>query len=192
MHSDFNKKHPNAACSYDVYRNVVREVNISFTKLGHEQCEVCEIFKQHEHTKETLQPHCKTCVYTSYVEKAKKSREEYRKDADLNRNENDLCFSADLQKVIMLPRMEQFKIAIFTTKVVIFDGSFVPVGKKQKFVKPLAAIWHEGTAGRKKEEIVSSFHAFFLKIEMLLKLHCGLAIAPVKIKIGAALPTLFT
>lgn len=107
-------------------------MNISFTKLGHEECENCAVFEDHSHSKENLQENCKECQdYGLHKKKAKKSRDLYRCDAELDRNENDMCFSADLQKVIMLPRMEQYKTAIFTPRIIVFNESFVPVGKNK-------------------------------------------------------------
>lgn len=163
MHTDFKEKHPDIKCSYDVYRTAVKELNISFTKLGHEECELCESFNEHEHTKETLDADCGMCnLYISHIDRMTKSRKLYREDADSKRTENDICYSADLEKVIMLPRMEEFKIALFTPRIVLFNESFVPVGKKQAATKPFASIWHEGISGRKKEDLISSFHAFLL------------------------------
>lgn len=37
MHEDFIEKNPGLKCSYEAYRKVVRELNISFTKLGEEE-----------------------------------------------------------------------------------------------------------------------------------------------------------
>lgn len=69
--------------------------------------------------------------------------------------------SADLQKVIMLPRMDNFKVAIFTKRVIAFNESFVPIGPRSS-TKPLAVIWHEGVSGRKQEDLTSCYYAFFL------------------------------
>ena len=38
----------------------------------------------------------------------------------------------------------------------------MPVDKQQKYLYPLAAIWHEGISGRKKENITSTFYKFFM------------------------------
>nr|CAI5863108.1 unnamed protein product [Callosobruchus analis] len=62
----------------------------------------------------------------------------------------------------MLPRAEMFKEVIFTPRVIVFNESFVPVGAYSKNFKPLAVIWHEGVRGRKKEDLISTFYAFFL------------------------------
>ncbi|KAG5861482.1 hypothetical protein JTB14_024714 [Gonioctena quinquepunctata] len=161
MWNDYNNKNKNDQCSYDVYRNVLKNMNISFTKLGHEQCETCGIFSFHEHS-EDIQPNCEKCEeQTGHLEKVKKARAAYQKDK-FQKDKKIMCYSVDLQKVIMLPRMDQYKIVLFTPRIVIFNESFVPVGE-QKHLNAVAAIWHEGIAGRKKEDIISSFHAFFLK-----------------------------
>ncbi|KAG5885830.1 hypothetical protein JTB14_017200 [Gonioctena quinquepunctata] len=161
MWNDYNNKNKNDQCSYDVYRNVLKNMNISFTKLGHEQCETCEIFSFHEHPKD-IQPNCEKCEeQTGYLEKVKKARAAYQKDK-FQKDKKMMCYSVDLQKVIMLPRMDQYKIVLFTPRIVIFNESFVPVGE-QKHLNAVAAIWHGGISGRKKEDIISSFHAFFLK-----------------------------
>lgn len=62
----------------------------------------------------------------------------------------------------MLPRAEMFKEVLFVPRIVAFNESFVPLGKKLRKLKPVAIIWHEGVAGRKKEDIISTFYAFIL------------------------------
>lgn len=41
MCTDYKEKHPNSKCSYETYRKQLRNMNISFTKLGEEECEKC-------------------------------------------------------------------------------------------------------------------------------------------------------
>nr|CAI5869876.1 unnamed protein product [Callosobruchus analis] len=110
-------------------------MNTSFTKLGHEECE-----------------------------KYKKARKMYEKSVDEATIEQynqsgTVVYSMDLQKVMMLSYMEQFKDVVFTKRIVVFNESFVPVGKKQK-LQTIACLWHEGISGRKKEDIASSFQIF--------------------------------
>lgn len=62
----------------------------------------------------------------------------------------------------MLPRLEMFKEIIFTPRIVAYNESFVPIGKRYKNVHACAIIWHEGIAGRSKEDLISTFYAFFL------------------------------
>ena len=78
--------------------------------------------------------------------------------ADVNMTKT---YSADLQKVSMIPRMESFKSVVFTHHIIALNESFVPVGTKSSCL-PVAVLWHERIAGRKKEDITSAFHSFFL------------------------------
>lgn len=59
MYDDFVLKH-GKVCSYELYRKVVKEMRISFTKLGHEECEMCEHFQLHNksHGKDNLDELC--------------------------------------------------------------------------------------------------------------------------------------
>jgi len=73
MHQDFLEKYtePEFFISYPYYRDQVKRKNISFTRLGHEECEVCESLKIHEHSKDRLIPDC--VVYATYLTHIKKS-----------------------------------------------------------------------------------------------------------------------
>jgi hypothetical protein len=165
MHKDFIAKHPNVTCSYEVYRAEVQKMDISFTKLGHEECEVCEQFSLHspDHTKSNLIPTCDLCVkWESHIRRAEESRRAYRADRDSfvsTETPERALFSADLQKVIMLPRIDTFKTVLFTRRIIAFNESFVPLGNKP-VAKPVAVVWHEALSGRKKEDMISTFHAF--------------------------------
>ncbi|KAF2904979.1 hypothetical protein ILUMI_01201 [Ignelater luminosus] len=59
----------------------------------------------------------------------------------------------------MLPRINMFKKVLFTKRISVYNESFVPLSTQKKHF-PLAVLWHEGIAGRKQEEIISSFHLF--------------------------------
>lgn len=64
----------------------------------------------------------------------------------------------------MLPRMDGFKAALFTRRIISFNESFVPFGKTSKnSSEPLAILWHEGITGRNQEELTSTFHKFLLQ-----------------------------
>lgn len=115
MHTDFMEKHKNIDCSYYTYRAFVRDhMKISFTKLGHEECEQCEIFEQHDnnHSKNNMDlDTCEFCKkWNVHISKAKIARIKYRADAESTEwTATNICVSADLQKVIMLPRIDTFK-----------------------------------------------------------------------------------
>lgn len=89
------------------------------------------------------------------------ARKKYENDADnqtqKKNNPDTLIFAVDLEKVIMLPRMEEFKTVMFCPRLIVFNQSFVPIGDKHVHDMGLtfAALWHEAISGRKKEDIVS-------------------------------------
>ncbi|XP_050304070.1 uncharacterized protein LOC126741611 isoform X1 [Anthonomus grandis grandis] len=171
MNKDFIARNPDITCNCNSFWIILKKKNISFTKLGHEECELCEIFENDEHGKENLDPSCEICQkYTIHSKKAEQSRALYKEDANKINPKNEVYYSADLQKVIMLPRMESYKIAIFTQRIIAFNQSFVPVGTNQKNLRPIAAIWHEGIAGRKKEDLIRAFHQFFLNNRDAIKI----------------------
>lgn len=165
MYQDFLQKYK-TSCSYELYRKVVvNNKKISFTKLGHEQCESCEEFRLHDntHTQDNLKENCDKCVlWSKHITRANEARKMYKSSSDSRFDDKTVCVSADLQKVIMLPRIDTFKRVLFVKRLVAYHESFVPVGKKPKAL-PYAVVWHEATAGRCKEEIISTFFAFLLK-----------------------------
>lgn len=165
MYKDFVHKNPTVKISYDKYRKVVQDLNISFVKLGHEECEECEAFNLHDsgHNKENLCENCIGCSnWTSHIKRANKSREQYKLDTDLKDNDT-VIYSADLQKVIMLPRIDMFKTAIFTHRIVVYNESFVPIGKSGKDGNAIfPVLWHEAVCGRSKDEIISAYYHFLL------------------------------
>ena len=71
-------------------------------------------------------------------------------------------FAADLQKVILLLRMDQLKSNIFTTCLVVFNETFSPLGSRKlnKTLKDKTFIWNESVADRKDEDMTSTFHTF--------------------------------
>lgn len=166
MHEQFLKKHTRITCSYELYRQVVSQKNISFAQLGNEECYECETFKVHKeeskHDNSSEFTDCRICQrWNSHRKKAELARDEYQQDAKQCKQNDKLCFSADLQKVIMLPRCDMFKEIMFTPRIIAFNESFVPLGGKQAGLQPIAVIWHEAVAGRSKEDIISTFYSFF-------------------------------
>lgn len=104
MHKHFEENHPDLKVSYQIYRQAVAEENISFVKLGHEECWSCEVFelhcKQMGHSKENLLDECDVCKkWNTHIQRAKLSREIYQQDGESDSDSIHLIVSADLQKV---------------------------------------------------------------------------------------------
>ncbi|XP_031356311.1 uncharacterized protein LOC116180454 isoform X2 [Photinus pyralis] len=166
MYKHFQNIYGETWCSYDYYRTTLRDLNISFVKLGHEDCFVCEKsdlhFKSTDHKKNSLNEICVDCKqYERHILKAQQAREQYKADGAAANANGKPVFSGDLQKVIMLPRFESLKDVIFAQRLVAFHETFAPVGTKSKR-KPLAILWHEAITGRSRVDIISTFYRFFL------------------------------
>ena len=175
MHADYKDNHPGIdKCEYETYRKTVSDLNISFTKLGEEECEKCTAHEEHLQTpghhgegggglvEDGNAPgECDVCrEWREHKDRAKASREMYQDNSKQEWPAECCVRSVDLQKVIMLPRMPGNKTAIFTKRIVAFHETFATVGKKAKGKgkeNTTSVVWHEGVAGRKAEEIASAF-----------------------------------
>ncbi|VEN54484.1 unnamed protein product [Callosobruchus maculatus] len=139
MYKDFKLKYPNTDFSYELYRKIVtKDLNISFANLGNEECWECEEFAihkkatSHDANVENLAS-CDLCkTWRIHKLKAINARKNYKEDDEKIKQNDEIFVAADLQKVIMLPRMETFKEVIFTPRIVAYNESFVPLGKKSK------------------------------------------------------------
>ncbi|KAH9641232.1 hypothetical protein HF086_003219, partial [Spodoptera exigua] len=161
MHTDFMEKNPNKV-SYDLYRKILKkDMNKSFAQLGNEECEQCETFKLHQISCNNTE-HCTDCTtYQNHREKFEKARTYCQQDViqSMNSSGSSKCYySADLQKVIMLPRPDMFKVVMFCPRLLAFNESFVPLGSSKE--KSFAAVWHEAVSGRKQEDIISTYRSF--------------------------------
>ena len=118
----------------------------------HDDCEICEAHQFH-------------------IASVKCIRSTYRKDKE--RKEGTVVVSCDLQKVILLPRLPGYRESIFTSRLIAFNKSFVPLGKtkaeKQKSKEKsgsndsqsaVAVCWHEAIMGRMDEDICSAYLKF--------------------------------
>ncbi|KAJ8375392.1 hypothetical protein SKAU_G00059720 [Synaphobranchus kaupii] len=164
MHSDFTEK--GNTCSYETYRRVVKSKNISFAKLGEEECESCLQHKEHckeDHTGETA-TNCESCQrWQKHIASARESRAEYRVDAERDVPHDTSIRSVDMQKVIMLPRMPGVKSAVFTKRIVAYHETFATVGNKATKKRNISVVWHEGVAGRSAKEVTSAYMAALQK-----------------------------
>ena len=157
MFADFQDK--GHQCGYDTYRKAVRAKNISFAKLGEEECEAC--LRQEQHTKEaqhTGDVDCPQCQqWKKHKEEAIETRQHYRSDAESDWPAGTSVRSVDLQKVIMLPRMPGVKSALFTRRLSVYHETFATVGGKTEKKDNISVVWHEGVAGRSAKEVTSAY-----------------------------------
>ena len=65
MWSDYIDKFTPNKVGYSTYHNVLESLNISFARLGLEDCEDCVIHKQHfkdAHSDGTIEENCEQCI----------------------------------------------------------------------------------------------------------------------------------
>lgn len=141
--------------------------------------EICLSSESHTHDQHQGQPliiidtdnhGCKQCeIITIHKERARLSRTMYKLDSAKDWSPNHVVRSADLQKIIMLPRMPGIKTAVFTKRIIAFHETFAPLGdcKKKPIplgIKPsnLSVIWHEAISGRSGQDITNAFYLALL------------------------------
>lgn len=112
MYKDFKEKNANLKLSYELYRKEIRAMNISFARLGNEECFECEKFNLHStttlHQKNNLPEDCDSCMlWKRHKEKYNIARVEYQKDGKQFITDK-LVVSGDLQKVC-LAKVKFFK-----------------------------------------------------------------------------------
>ena len=179
MHQDFCESNIDLSIKYGFYRTQIASMNIDFVKLGEEECEGCDLHDIHlqefhevykkdiiireegsncsqKGRKQTFE-NCEICdEFTEHITLANEGRNAYRLDKKRDLDANEVVFSVDMQKVIMLPRMPGLKVAVFCKRIVIFNETFAPVGGKS-WGKPNGVLWHEGIAGRSAQEVASTY-----------------------------------
>ena len=149
-------------------------MNISFVKLGEEECERCDLHKRHlethkleevpndgkENNKRTYD-NCESCGdFISQIKTASQARESYRRDKDRELNDDELITSVDMKKVIMLPRIPGLNVVVFCKRIVLFNETFAPVGGSKKGGKATGVLWHEGVKGRSASDVASTYIRF--------------------------------
>jgi len=158
MYNDFVEKH--AKVSYQTYRRVVSSMNISFVKLGEEECEECMLHESHQHVDRDATEDCTECIkWKEHIERARVSRKHYQDDGECILEDDTCIMSVDMQKVQMLPRLPGVKTCVFTRRLVAFHETFAPIGKLSK--RPIVSVlWHEALSGRNAEDLASVFIKF--------------------------------
>ncbi|GFO06566.1 Cai-1 autoinducer sensor kinase/phosphatase cqss [Plakobranchus ocellatus] len=101
------------------FKRILRSMNISMTLLGHERCKTCSKSELHK----------RNCTYEEVSDiseilnkkKYRKARQEYKQDSAMD---DKLVMSTDLQKAVMLPRMNELKEAFFYPQTNKFNETF--------------------------------------------------------------------
>jgi len=84
----------------------------------------------------------------------------YQRDASDPMIETQPRVAMDLQKVILIPTMDQFKRSVFTSRLCLDHETFSILRSKFRKKKDMTIIWHEAIAGRQDEDIVRLLQVF--------------------------------
>lgn len=160
MYNDYKDGNPDKSVSYKFYRNRVCKMKISFTKLGNEQCEICDQVKLFGDTS------IEACDIEEHEIRYQTAHQEYQKYVQLYSHQSvdstsTICVSVDMEKVILLPHIPCYKAAIFANKLIAFNKTFVPVGETNEPI--FACSWLEEISKRNKEDLISTFFAFMMR-----------------------------
>ena len=165
MYKSFLVSNPVKNVSYSFFLSVFKSMKISITQLGNEECEKCEQYQLHQKGCNCIDV-CNVdgCLqeYLTHINKAITARKEYKNDKEKPKTNEDIALSVDLQKVILLPRINTFKSVIFTPRLVVFNETFAELGNTGT---DTAIIWHEALSGRQDEDITSAFYVFITKLQ---------------------------
>ena len=103
---------------------------------------------------------CIECFdFVNHFDTAVSARKEYEKEKNMERDQDEMVVSVDLQKVIMLQRFPGDKTAIFCKRIVSFNETFAPVGGSRGGKKATGVLWHE-VKGRTGADISSTYLKF--------------------------------
>ena len=150
MSDDFNSN--GRVCSYQLYAQVFREENIGFSRPRQDDCDLCQNYKRHNELDNHDSEQCELCKKaTLHLKKAEEARTEYRKDKE-EEDPTASTFAADMQKVILLPKMT-LKEHFFVSRLVVFNETFASVYGEVD----LLILWHEAIAGRNANHVSSAF-----------------------------------
>ena len=129
-------------------------MNISFLKLGEEECERCDLHDKHveenihkvdKHELSKLDENgqnrkptfvdCADCVdFELHIKTRNEARERYCEEKNQEWTDNKKVVSVDMQKVIMLPRLPGLKVVVFCKRIVVFNETFA---QKMERIKQL-------------------------------------------------------
>lgn len=151
MWKHYNLTHTPKICESS-YQRVFQPMNIGFGKPSQDKCDTCSTLKMHVDGETHNSEGCDDCrKYTQHRDRAKRAREQYHKDQE-NIPDDTAVYTADMQKIILLPKME-IKEHFFISRLVVFNETFASVRGDCDY----CILWHEAIAGRKAADVASSY-----------------------------------
>ena len=145
----------NSSSSKKVYYSaytVFKSENIGFSRPSVDDCEVFLQFNDHKATNDENHNSdtCDICKqFKIHKDKYTKARIEYNKPV----NGETVCFTADMQKVVVLLKLTT-KELVFTSRLVTFNETFAA---KSSGYQDYCVRWHEAISGKKAADVASSY-----------------------------------
>ena len=105
---DYISQSVNRTISYSLYQKVFRTLNIGFARPSQDECEVCDFYNNHSHDITEEESSCQKCAAAKiHLENASLARHSYQQDRSEENSPaaGHMTMAADMQKVIMLPKM---------------------------------------------------------------------------------------
>ncbi|KAF0301326.1 hypothetical protein FJT64_026333 [Amphibalanus amphitrite] len=117
MYSHLTEEQGANFCTYETFRKALREANVSFTRLGSEECDMCKAYSLH--IKEChVDAECQVCSdHGTHLKNAEESRRAYQKDRDRVAGEDETLVSVDMMRVTVLPILPHKDLALKTVTV---------------------------------------------------------------------------
>ena len=152
MWEDYKSKHGDI--SYIVYQRVVKSENIGFGKPAQNDCDVCAKYQAQckAHDELHIVDDCADCeAGKEHDRKYRAARAYYSQDRDGDM-QNTAIYTADMQKVILLPKLT-VKEHFFVSRLVVFNETFASVKQDGDYV----LLWHEAISGRLGVDVASTY-----------------------------------
>ena len=169
MFDNFKEKFPNEVCGIETYRKRIKFLNISFTSLENEKCELCT-FKKVKHNDCAL-INCEICKeYSIHVERYTSSREAYQ---SLSSTPFMLVYTADMQKSLYFPHIEGSQKCLFASQIKTYNLTFAHIkGTKDSSNGDFTCLWHDANGGKNAFHYASAYWKFVEKMsEQHLKIN---------------------
>ena len=145
MYKNFSENKENNKICYKTYCNVFKSENIGFSRPSQDGCEICLSYKDHIKDSDHDSDQCAKCIaYAKHKVRHTQARIEYQKPIPVE----VVCFTADMQRVIVLPKLTT-KEHLFVSRLVTFNET---PGKPDYCI-----LWYEAIAGRKALDVASAF-----------------------------------
>ena len=150
MCKNFSENKENNKIYDKVYCNVSKSENIGFSRPSPDECEICLSSKDHIKDSDRDSDQCAEFIaYTKHKEIYTQAHIEQQKPI----SEEVDCFTADMQRVIVLPKLTT-KEHLFVSRLVTFNETFASKtpGKPDYWI-----LSHEAIAGRKALDVALVF-----------------------------------